>query len=156
MAAMPSRRLAAAVLVLGLGASAVGCAAGDDDAPVQGTPGQIGATSEDGLSEDFPRDDVPMPEGEVTDALGSDRGFMFVLTVDQTLDATMGEIATLMSEAGFEVSSQKDSRGHAEAVFTSADWQVTTAAISSEGKQGRELGLEDDVTRLNYSVTPGS
>ena len=51
---------------------------------------------------------------------------------------------------------QEDSRGHAEAVFTSADWQVTTAAVSSEGKQGRELGLEDDVTRLNYSVTPGS
>ncbi|WP_114424063.1 hypothetical protein [Nocardioides houyundeii] len=144
----------AVVLLVGMGMGLAGC--GNDDKPVQGTPGQIGSTSEDGLSEDFPRDDVPMPDGEVSDALGSKHGFMFVLTVDQPLEATMGEIESLMSEAGFVVASEESSAGTAEAVYVSEEWQVTAAALTSESEKGRELGLPAEVTRLNYAVTPGT
>lgn len=100
-----TRWAAVGALLLALGAS--GCTGSDDppDAAPSTEPGRpLETVSADGLPEAFPRDEVPLVDGEVTSVQGGtkkDPSWSVAVVVDAAPAATVADAVELLTGAGW-------------------------------------------------------
>jgi hypothetical protein len=133
--------LAALVLLLGVGA---GCT-GSDDQP-ESAPSEPGRPLEtmgsDGLPEDYPRDEVPLVEGEVTSVepgAKDDPGYAVSILTDDSPEAAIADAVDLLESAGWATTT--DGGASAVQVLTKGQDQVIITNTVTSGR-----------TLINYAV----
>ncbi len=149
LGAMSSRSLRAALALL-LGAALApglaGCGINPVESFIEGATGggvDLGGTE---IPDDFPSDEVPLYDGEVTYAIaiGGEGGKAFNITI-RVPDASAGEqIRSDLEAAGFTLIGGGDATAQGGAAYDGANWGVVVV-----------LTQESDSSWLaNYTVTP--
>ncbi len=146
---MPSRSLRASIAVL-LGAvllpGLAGCAFNPVESFIEGATGGGVELGGNEIPEDFPSDEVPLYDGEVTYAIGvgDQNGKAFNVTI-RVPDAAAGEqIRSDLEAAGFTLLGGGDATAQGGAAYDGANWSVVVV-----------LTQESDSSWLaNYTVTP--
>ncbi len=149
LGAMSSRSLRAGLAVL-LGAALLpglaGCGINPVESFIEGATGGGVELGGNQIPDDFPSDEVPLYEGEVTYAIavGDENGKAFNVTV-RVPDAAAGEqIRSDLEAAGFTLIGGSDATAQGGAAYEGTNWGVVVV-----------LTQESDSSWLaNYTVTP--
>ena len=113
-----------------------GCSGDDDPAPPDGSAGPerpLPTMGEDGLPADFPREEVPIVDGEVTsvkEGRAQDPGYALAVVVDAEPEDALEDAVSLLEGAGWE---RRDDGGGAlvQVLRRDTDLVVVTSAPSS-------------------------
>lgn len=114
-----------------------GCT-GDDDEPADpgsSEPGRpLETRGEDGLPADFPRDEVPIVDGEVTSVTeggAKDPGYALAVVVDQDVESALADAVGLLEDAGWTVAPGSDDTA-VRVLRRKTDLAVITGTASSD------------------------
>ena len=87
-----------------------------------------------GLPEDFPSDDVPLPEGEVLSGMSmSGEGWSVSLAVDGAADDVVSQVSSMLDSAGYKTEATTQTGGMTILTTTNDTYAVTAAVIDDSG-----------------------
>ena len=86
-----------------------------------------------GLPEDFPSDEVPLPEGEVLSGMSmSGEGWSVSLAVDGAAGDVVSQVSAMLESAGYKTEATTQTGAMTILTATNATYAVTAAVMDDE------------------------
>ncbi len=129
MSRSPVRCVVAIVLLLGLAIGVSACGGNEDTSSDQAT----GTLTGDPLPDGFPRSDLPLIDGEVSNAIEvAGEGYLLQITSEASAKDVFTQAAERLTGAGFSLDESLE-LGESSGAFLSEKYDVLVTAIDSEG-----------------------